>query len=66
MDIFPHPILVLTRIKQIEELFSYQPGLDFLLTLRDHYHEGWVRMFYATIWIDPQNQFIIYMFKGQS
>lgn len=74
MGIFPHRILyhtVLTRAidmtrEQITELFSYQPGLDFLLTLPGHYTKGLVRVFYATVWIDSEHQFLCYMFKAQS
>lgn len=50
--------------EHIAELFSYQLGLDFLLTLPGHYTEGLVHVFYSTVWIDSEHQFIRYMFKG--
>lgn len=74
MTLFLHHVLViplLTRAidmpqDQLQRYFSYLQGLQFVLTLPRHYHEGWFRVFYATVWIDPLHRFIRYMFKGKS
>jgi hypothetical protein len=37
---------------------SYLPGLLTLLTTSDRYVEEWVRVFYATVWIDPDHHWM--------
>lgn len=51
---------------EIEQYLSYMPGLNFLLTLHGHYDKPWVRIFYASVWTDPDHEFIRYMFKGDA
>jgi hypothetical protein len=34
---------------------SYLPGLHSLMTFGGRYIEEWVRVFYATVWIDPNH-----------
>lgn len=73
MTLFPHIVMVtslLTRAidmtqDEIRPLFNHHHGLHFVLTLLGHYHEGWVRVFYASVWVDPDHQYIRCMFKGR-
>jgi hypothetical protein len=41
---------------------SYLLGLLSLLTSSDRYIEEWVRVFYATVWIDPYHQWMRFRF----
>jgi hypothetical protein len=42
---------------------SYLPGLLTLLTTSDRYVEEWVRVFYASVWIDPDHQWMRFRFE---
>jgi hypothetical protein len=40
---------------EFEGHLTYLPGLHSLLTFGGRYVEKWVRVFYATVWIDPDH-----------
>jgi hypothetical protein len=42
---------------------SYLPGLLTLLTTGGRYVEEWVRVFYASVWIDPDHQWMRFRFE---
>jgi hypothetical protein len=44
---------------------SYLPGLLSLLISSGRYIEEWVRVFYATIWIDPDHQWMRFHFERE-
>jgi hypothetical protein len=44
---------------------SYLPSLLTLLTTSDRYVEEWVRVFYATIWIDPDHHWMRFRFERE-
>ena len=44
---------------------SYLPILLTLLTTSDIYVEEWVRVFYASIWIDPDHQWMRFRFERE-
>jgi hypothetical protein len=44
---------------------SYLPGLLSLLTSSGRYIEEWVRVFYATVWIDPDHQWLRFRFERE-
>jgi hypothetical protein len=44
---------------------SYLPGLLSLLTTSSRYVEEWVRVFYASIWIDPDHQWMRFCFERE-
>jgi hypothetical protein len=46
-----------------EGQLSYLLGLLSLLTFSGRYVEEWVRVFYATIWIDPDHQWMRFRFE---
>jgi hypothetical protein len=45
--------------------FDYQRGLVDLVTIRSRYVPDWVRVFYATVYIDADQVAIRFMFMGQ-
>ena len=49
----------------IGQFFSQLPGVTDLLYLRYRYVEEWVRVFYATFYIEPDKERIHFMFQGQ-
>jgi hypothetical protein len=44
---------------------SYLPGLVSLLTTSARYIEEWVSVFYATVWIDPDHQWMRFRFERE-
>jgi hypothetical protein len=44
---------------------SYLPGLLSLLTFGGRYIEELVRVFYATVWIDPDHQWLRFRFERE-
>ena len=51
---------------QIEPHFTYLRGLAELLSRSGRYVARWVRIFYAKVWIDPNRDFIQFMFRGRA
>jgi hypothetical protein len=49
------PAFLLAAGADSEVHLSYLPGLLTLLTTSGRYVEEWVRVFYATVWIDPDS-----------
>jgi hypothetical protein len=49
------PAFLLAAGADLEGHLTYLPGLLSLLTTSGRYIEEWVRVFYATIWIDPDH-----------
>jgi len=43
---------------------TYMPGLLDLLTRAHEYVPGWVKIFFATLWIPRGQQYIEFMFRG--
>ena len=50
---------------QIEPHFTYLRGLADLLSRSGRYMVCWVRIFYATVWIEPSRNYIKFMFRGR-
>jgi hypothetical protein len=50
---------------ELEGHIIYLPGLYSLLTFSGRYVEEWVRVFYATIWIDPDHQWMRFQFERE-
>jgi hypothetical protein len=44
---------------------TYLPGLLTLLTTSGRYVEEWVRVFYATVWIDPDHHWMRFRFERE-
>jgi hypothetical protein len=44
---------------------TYLSGLLSLLTTIDRYIEEWVKVFYATVWIDPDHQWLRFSFERE-
>jgi hypothetical protein len=44
---------------------TYLPGLLTLLTTSGRYVEEWVRVFYATVWIDPDHHWMRFCFERE-
>jgi hypothetical protein len=49
------PAFLLAAGADFEVHLTYLPSLLTLLTTSDRYVEEWVRVFYATVWIDPDH-----------
>ena len=50
---------------RIEPHFTYLSGLADLLSRSGRYMARWVRIFYATVWIEPSRDYIKFMFRGR-
>jgi hypothetical protein len=50
---------------ELEGHLSYLPGLLSLLTFSGRYIEEWVRVLYATVWIDPDHQWLRFRFERE-
>jgi hypothetical protein len=48
-----------------EDHITFLPGLYSLLTFGGRYVEEWVRVFYATVWIDPDHQWMRFQFESE-
>ena len=59
-----HRVLDLTYLRRVAgtqeilECITYLPGLEQLMCRLGLYVDQWVRVFYATVWIDPNCEFI--------
>jgi len=56
---------VAARGVPILPLFEVYTGLRALLSDKDRYVHEWVRIFYATLFVDEDRQFIEFMFQGR-
>jgi hypothetical protein len=59
------PAFLLAAGADSEVHLSYLPGLLTLLTTSGRYVEEWVRVFYASVWIDPDNQWTRFRFERE-
>jgi hypothetical protein len=59
------PALLLATGADSEVHLSYLPGLLTLLTTSGRYVEEWVRVFYATVWIDPDHHWMRFRFERE-
>lgn len=58
-------LIVASSLEEAQQHIEYMPGLEALVTLVGLYLEECVRVFYSTIWIDPDHEFKQIMFKGE-
>ena len=49
----------------IRPYLAYLLGLTYLIGRTRLYVPSWVRLFYASLWIDPQHRFIHFAFEGR-
>jgi hypothetical protein len=59
------PAFLLAVGADSEVHLSYMPGLLTLLTTSGRYVEEWVRVFYATVWIDPDHHWMRFRFERE-
>jgi hypothetical protein len=59
------PAFLLAAGADSEVHLTYLPGLLTLLTTSDRYVEEWVRVFYATVWIDPDHHWMRFRFERE-
>jgi hypothetical protein len=59
------PAFLLAVDVDSEVHLSYLPGLLTLLTTNGRYVEEWVRVFYASVWIDPDHQWMRFRFERE-
>jgi hypothetical protein len=59
------PAFLLAADADSEVHLSYLPGLLTLLTTSGRYVEEWVRVFYASVWIDPDHQWMRFCFERE-
>jgi hypothetical protein len=59
------PAFLLAAGADSEVHLSYLPGLLTLLTTSGRYVEEWVRLFYASVWIDPDHQWMRFRFERE-
>jgi hypothetical protein len=59
------PAFLLAAGADSEVHLSYLPGLLTLLTTSDRYVEEWVRVFYASVWINPDHQWMRFRFERE-
>jgi hypothetical protein len=59
------PAFLLGSGADSEVHLSYLPGLLTLLTTSGRYVEEWVRVFYASVWIDPDHQWMRFRFEQE-
>jgi hypothetical protein len=59
------PTFLLAAGANSEVHLSYLPGLLTLLTTSGRYVEEWVRVFYDSVWIDPDHQWMRFRFKQE-
>jgi len=69
MGLFPHVVLPLPRMGNViqhnlYQYFDHIPGLPDLLEHIHGYVEDWVRVFYATLYVGPEREYIQFMFQG--
>ena len=51
--------------EHIHPYLSYLPGLTDLIGRTGLYVPSWVQQFYASLYIDPQHNFIHFAFRGR-
>jgi hypothetical protein len=59
------PAFLLATSVDSEVQLSYLPRLLTLLTTSSRYVEEWVRVFYASVWIDPDHQWMRFYFERE-
>jgi hypothetical protein len=59
------PAFLLASCADSEVHLSYLSGLLTLLTTSGRYVEQWVRVFYASVWIDPDHQWMRFHFERE-
>jgi hypothetical protein len=59
------PAFLLAAGADSEGHLTYLPELLSLLTASGRYVEEWVRVFYATVWIDPDHQWMRFCFEKE-
>jgi hypothetical protein len=59
------PAFLLAAGADSEVHLSYLPGLLTLLTTSGRYVEEWVRVFYTTVWIDPDHHWMRFRFERE-
>ena len=59
------PAFLLTAGADSEVHLTYLPGLLTLLTTSGRYVEEWVRVFYVTVWIDPDHHWMRFRFERE-
>jgi hypothetical protein len=59
------PTFLLAIGADSEGHLTYLLGLLSLLTTSGRYIEEWVRVFYATVWIDPDHQWMRFCFERE-
>jgi hypothetical protein len=59
------PAFLLVAGADLEVHLSYLSGLLSLLTTSGRYVEEWVRVLYATVWIDPDHQWMMFRFERE-
>jgi hypothetical protein len=59
------PAFLLAAGADSEARLTYLSGLLTLLTTSDRYVEEWVRVFYASVWIDPDNHWMRFRFERE-
>jgi hypothetical protein len=59
------PAFLLAAGADFEVHLTYLPGLLSLLTTNGRYVEEWVRVFYATVWIDPDHHWMRFRFERE-
>src|SRR6266498_2642346 len=52
-------------VEDFRAIFDYLPGLASLLEDSQHYDPEVVRVFYATLYVDHDRQYIQFMFQGE-
>jgi hypothetical protein len=59
------PAFLLAAGADSEVHLTYLPGLLTLLTTSGRYVEEWVRVFYASVWIDPDHHWMGFRFERE-
>jgi hypothetical protein len=59
------PAFLLAAGAESEAHLTYLPGLLTLLTISGRYVEEWVRVFYASVWIDPDHHWMRFRFERE-
>jgi hypothetical protein len=59
------PAFLLAAGADSEAHLTYLPGLLTLLTTSGRYVEEWVRVFYASVWIDPDHHWMRFRFERE-
>ena len=70
MGVFKHAMLSIPRMglvieRSIQQFFSHIPGLEYLLEHTHVYIEEWVQVFYATLYVEHDREYIQFMFAGR-